>query len=115
VATGARRCGCTRSFTPGWKSAASRLARTSSEPSTSGLPAPKAVRRQNDGVVFGSTIPGQGVKHGRLARKALQLYNREGITNLEDDLADLERVLANEFSEHHVETRGSFALFVARR
>jgi hypothetical protein len=56
------------------------------------------------------------VKHGRLARKLLGIYNREGVfTNLEDDLAGLERVLANEFSEHHVETRGSFALFAARR
>ena len=71
---------------------------------------------ENEGVVFGSTILGRGVKHGRLARKALRLYNREGIfTNLEDDLAGLERALAAEFSEHHVETRGSFALFVARR
>jgi Methyltransferase domain len=71
---------------------------------------------ENEGVVFGSTILGHGVKHGRLARKALQLYNREGIfTNLEDDLAGLKRALANEFSDHHVETRGSFALFVARR
>ena len=71
---------------------------------------------EDGGVVFGSTILGHGVEHGRLAWKALSLYNREGIfTNLEDDLAGLERALANEFSEHHVETRGSFALFVARR
>ena len=71
---------------------------------------------ENEGVVFGSTILGHGVKHGRLARKALQLYNSEGIfTNLEDDLSGLEHALANEFSDHHVETRGSFALFVARR
>ncbi|HEX7309879.1 MAG TPA: hypothetical protein VF232_01770, partial [Gaiellaceae bacterium] len=30
---------------------------------------------ENEGVVFGSTILGHGLKHGRLARKALQLYN----------------------------------------
>jgi Methyltransferase domain len=71
---------------------------------------------EEGGLVFGSTILGQGVEHGRLARKALALYNREGIfTNLGDDPAGLERVLASEFSEHRVERRGSFALFVARR
>ncbi len=67
------------------------------------------------GVVFGSTILGRGVTHGRVARKALAVYNREQIfTNLEDDVAGLERVLASEFSKHAVETCGSFALFVAR-
>jgi hypothetical protein len=71
---------------------------------------------EQGGVVFGSTILGQGGEHGRLARKALQLYNREGVfTNLEDDLPGLERALASEFSGHSVETRGSFALFIARR
>jgi ubiquinone/menaquinone biosynthesis C-methylase UbiE len=88
-----------------------------------GTPETKAVVFQNlkpfvegGGVVFGSTILGQGVEHGRLARTALRFYNREGIfTNLEDNLAGLQRVLANEFSQHQVETRGSFALFVARR
>ncbi len=66
------------------------------------------------GVVFGSTILGSGVEHGLVARKALALYNRERIFgNLADDLDTLERVLAREFSEHRLETRGSFALFTA--
>jgi SAM-dependent methyltransferase len=67
------------------------------------------------GVVFGSTILGSGVQHGWVARKALGLYNREGVfTNLADSLDGLERTLANEFAEPHIEVRGSFALFTAR-
>jgi SAM-dependent methyltransferase len=67
-----------------------------------------------DGVVFGSTILGSGVEHGRLARMALDRYNREGFfTNLRDDLDDLERALAQPFADRHIEVRGSFALFAA--
>jgi SAM-dependent methyltransferase len=67
------------------------------------------------GVLFGSTILGQGVDHTRLARAALRVYNRERIfTNLEDDRASLERALAGSFSRHETETEGSFALFAAR-
>jgi hypothetical protein len=67
------------------------------------------------GVLFGSTILGQGVDHSRLARKALGVYNRERIfTNLEDDRASLERALAGSFSRYETETEGSFALFAAR-
>jgi SAM-dependent methyltransferase len=70
---------------------------------------------EEGGVVFGSTILGRGVEHGRLARKALAVYNREGIfTNLADDLDGLERALAQEFGRHEIEVRGSFALFAAR-
>jgi SAM-dependent methyltransferase len=66
------------------------------------------------GVVFGSTILGSGVEHGRLARKALAHYNRKGFfTNLADDLGGLKRALAHNFADQHVEVRGSFALFVA--
>ena len=70
---------------------------------------------EDGGVVFGSTILGSGVEHSRLARKALALYNREGVfTNLADDLDGLERTLAHEFAEQQIEVRGSFALFTAR-
>ena len=55
------------------------------------------------------------LEHSRLARKALALYNREGVfTNLADDLDGLERTLAQEFAEQQIEVRGSFALFTAR-
>jgi SAM-dependent methyltransferase len=66
------------------------------------------------GVLFGSTILGRGVAHGRAARRVLEIYNREGIfTNLSDDLEGLERALMNAFSPVEVETQGSFALFAA--
>jgi methyltransferase family protein len=69
---------------------------------------------QDGGVVFGSTILGSGVEHGRLARMALARYNREGFfTNLEDDLEGLERALGQPFADRHIEVRGSFALFAA--
>jgi SAM-dependent methyltransferase len=67
------------------------------------------------GVLFGSTILARDVDHGRLARKAIAVYNRERIfTNLEDSGAGLERALAGSFSRYEIETEGSFALFVAR-
>jgi SAM-dependent methyltransferase len=67
------------------------------------------------GVVFGSTILGSGVRHGRLARMALTRYNREGFfTNLADDLQSLERALAHNFADQQIESRGSFVLFAAR-
>jgi SAM-dependent methyltransferase len=70
---------------------------------------------EDGGVVFGSTILGNGVEHGRLARAALARYNREGFfTNLADDLAGLERALADNFADPQIEVRGSFALFTAQ-
>jgi SAM-dependent methyltransferase len=69
---------------------------------------------QDGGVVFGSTILGSGVEHGRLARMALAHYNHEGFfTNLKDDLDGLDRALAQAFADRHIEVRGSFALFAA--
>jgi hypothetical protein len=69
---------------------------------------------EDGGVVFGSTILGSGAEHGRLARKALARYNQEGFfTNLADDLATLQRALAHNFADQHIEVRGSFALFAA--
>jgi hypothetical protein len=67
---------------------------------------------EDGGVVFGSTILGSGVEHGRLARTALARYNREGVfTNLGDDLDGLERALTHHFADPQIELRGSFALF----
>jgi hypothetical protein len=69
---------------------------------------------EDDGVVFGSTILGTGVEHGRIAQRVLRLYNREGLfTNLADDLGSLDRGLADNFSDRKIEVRGSFALFTA--
>jgi SAM-dependent methyltransferase len=64
------------------------------------------------GVVFGSTILHSGVRHGRLARKLIPLYNHKGIfANVHDDLDGLERALAGRFERHTVAVQGSVALF----
>lgn len=69
---------------------------------------------KDDGIVFGSTILGTGVEHGRIAQRVLRLYNREGLfTNLADDLGSLDRALAHNFTDREIEVRGSFALFTA--
>ena len=69
---------------------------------------------EDGGVVFGSTILGSGVEHGRLAQRALARYNREGFfTNLADDLDGLELALTRNFADRHIDVRGSFALFAA--
>jgi SAM-dependent methyltransferase len=67
------------------------------------------------GVLFGSTIVGRGVHHSRLAERVLGLYNREQIfTNRDDDPDSLERALRRAYADVALETRGSFALFIAR-
>lgn len=69
---------------------------------------------EDRGVVFGSTILGTGVEHGRIAQRVLTLYNRERLfTNLADDLGTLDCALTHTFADHHIEVRGSFALFAA--
>jgi hypothetical protein len=69
---------------------------------------------EDGGVVFGSTILGNGVEHGRLARRALAHFNQKGVfTNLADDLDRLELELTRNFADRHIEVRGSFALFAA--
>jgi Methyltransferase domain len=70
---------------------------------------------EDDGVVFGSTILGTGVEHGRVAQKLLRIYNRDGVfTNLADDLPSLDRALAEHFTDREIKVCGSFALFTAR-
>ena len=64
------------------------------------------------GVVFGATILNGGVRHTRLARRLIGLYNHKGIfSNLHDDLDGLERALASRFEHHALEVSGSVALF----
>jgi SAM-dependent methyltransferase len=70
---------------------------------------------RDGGVVFGTTILGRGVRHHRLARTLLRVYNRKGIfDNLRDDREGLERALAARFRRYEVEVVGSVAFFAAR-
>jgi SAM-dependent methyltransferase len=67
------------------------------------------------GTLFGTTILDTGVRHSRLGRALVGLYNRKGIfANAGDDLADLERALAGRFDGHELEVKGAVALFAGR-
>jgi SAM-dependent methyltransferase len=69
-----------------------------------------------NGVVFGSTILGRGVRHNVLGRSLLRVYNKKRIfSNRDDDLEGLERALAGAFTEVQVDLKGAVALFSARQ
>ncbi len=67
------------------------------------------------GVLFGSTILGQGQKPNWGARKLMALYNSKGIfSNAEDNLDDLRANLERYFSDVSIEVVGEVALFKGR-
>jgi hypothetical protein len=65
------------------------------------------------GRIFGSTVLAKGVRHGRLAPKALEILNKgDGpMSNLNDSLEDLESEIADRFTDYRLAVRGSIALF----
>ncbi len=66
------------------------------------------------GVFFGATVLGQEVDAGFLFRHANPLYNKLSVfSNLQDNAADLEKILAANFVTYSVDVVGSYALFVA--
>jgi SAM-dependent methyltransferase len=68
------------------------------------------------GVLFGATVLGRGVPHGRGARALLALYNQRGIFhNLDDDVEGLANALQRNFESYKIELVGSVALFSAHR
>ena len=68
-----------------------------------------------DGVLFGSTILGRGVRHNPLGRGLMRVYNRKGIfSNRDDDAEGLERALASVFARVRIDVKGTVALFSAR-
>lgn len=68
------------------------------------------------GVVFGSTILGEGVRHNPLAKQLMKIYNARGIfSNLSDRQSDLEAGLKGHFEEHTIHVVGCVALFSARK
>jgi hypothetical protein len=67
------------------------------------------------GVVFGTTILGQGIRPNLLARKLMKLYNAKGIfSNREDNLIDLEAILKRTFRDYWTKVVGYVAFFTAR-
>ncbi len=75
----------------------------------------KPLLNKNGGVIFGTTILGQGVTHNFLGKTLMNTYNSKGIfDNREDNLADLEAVLKDEFQDYAVRVAGCVAFFVGR-
>lgn len=71
---------------------------------------------RDGGVVFGSTILGEGVRHNALAKQLMKSYNAKGIfSNWSDRQSDLEAGLKAHFDEHAIRIAGCVALFSARR
>lgn len=72
----------------------------------------KPLLNQKGGVIFGSTILGQGVPHNVMGKALMRTYNSKGIfDNTEDNLADLETVFKEEFRDYTVRVVGCVALF----
>jgi hypothetical protein len=68
------------------------------------------------GIIFGSTILGEGVRQNPLAKQLMKIYNAKGIfSNLSDRQSDLEAGLKAHFDEHTIHVAGCVALFSARR
>ncbi|WP_340556938.1 class I SAM-dependent methyltransferase [Streptomyces sp. GSL17-111] len=68
------------------------------------------------GTVFGSTVLSSGVPVTRAGRSLMNKLNAKGVFhNDEDSLADLTSQLEQNFSDFDLVTRGSVALFRARR
>lgn len=69
-----------------------------------------------DGVLFGSTVLGSGVRHNLLGRGLMRLYNRTGVFhNRQDDLPGLEAALGRHFEQVEVDLVGTVAVFTASR
>lgn len=73
-----------------------------------------AARLASDGVLFGGTVLGRGVRHNVAGRKLMSIYNKKGIFhNSDDDAEGLERVLRQHFADVSVTIVGTVALFRA--
>jgi hypothetical protein len=76
---------------------------------------PRPLLNPKGGVIFATTILGQGVKQNLLARTLMQLYNSKGIFgNMGDAAADLERVLQDNFRHYAMHVTGCVAFFTGR-
>jgi SAM-dependent methyltransferase len=67
------------------------------------------------GIIFGTTILGQGVPKNLIAKPLMNFYNKKGIFgNANDTLIDLEQALRENFSNHTVSVVGCVAFFTAK-
>lgn len=71
---------------------------------------------RDGGVLFGSTILGQGVSRNGMANTLMRIYNKKGIFgNTNDTLEDLEAGLKEHFRDYSIHVEGCVALFSARK
>ena len=69
----------------------------------------------DNGVIFGTTVLGKGVKRNFLAKTLMRAYNSKGIFgNSDDNAADLEQVLKDNFRDYSFRVVGCVAFFVGR-
>ena len=67
-----------------------------------------------NGVLFGSTILGEGVTHNAIGKKLMGIYNKKQFfSNQNDSEEQLKKILREYFKEVHVEIIGAVALFSA--
>jgi ubiquinone/menaquinone biosynthesis C-methylase UbiE len=72
-------------------------------------------RLNTGGIVFGTTILGQGIRPNPLARRLMKLYNAKAIfSNSHDDLSNLEAILKSHFQEYETKVVGCVAFFKGR-
>jgi hypothetical protein len=71
---------------------------------------------RDDGILFGATILGKGVKHNLMGRWLMDFHNKKGIfDNKLDDIDGLINPLKIAFEEVKLEVTGRTLLFSARR
>lgn len=67
------------------------------------------------GVLYGTTILGQGVKHNFFGKKLMSIYNKKGIfCNYSDSVDSLEEMLSSLFHDISIHVQGTVALFTAK-
>jgi hypothetical protein len=75
----------------------------------------KPLLNNQTGVIFGTTLLGQGLRRNFLARAFMRAYNSLGIFhNTQDNPAALERLLSDNFRDYSLRIVGCVAFFVGR-
>lgn len=68
-----------------------------------------------EGVLYGTTILGKGVKHNFFGKKLMSVYNKKGIfCNYSDSVDSLEEILSSLFHDISIHVQGTVALFTAK-
>ncbi|MFA9800172.1 SAM-dependent methyltransferase, partial [Klebsiella pneumoniae] len=67
-----------------------------------------------DGILYGATILGDGVKHNSFSSKLMRIYNHKGIfSNMSDSEEGLKKILSEHFEYTEISVKGTVAMFLA--